>query len=465
MNASTINPSAVYLRKIRSITRFDLEAPPVDERIDALMHRYLQKLRRSLPKHRRATGRVPGAVVIVRKGNEIIHLKGYGCSNLETGELIDHETVFDLGSLSKQFTAFAALSVFGADELDTPISRYLRNFPRYADKTTIKQLIHHTAALPDYMDLHVAARRASVDWYRKLMRRPDDWYPFMPRRKKDKELTNRDVLKLVASQRLLPRDPDEEFEYSNTGYVLLAEIVRRATGQRLSSVLKEKVFSIVGMDSTYVFDERSKFRKKAPEVMNHARCYNPVAGRGFVPVGYSPMNFIYGDGNIHSTIVDMAKWDAHLTMLDYRTICGSKAKVGKAAVDARSILWQPATLIHKKQTEYGAGWYLFRNKYKDRVKENGISVVKTFASRAEYHRGEWLAWQNYIARAQKWLVPPEGKPVDPATWESMGIIVLSNNTAYAPHKEFFPCVLSQQIARLNWGNFEEDNIINRVNCA
>src|SRR5258705_13651738 len=94
-----------------------------DERIDALMQAYLRRLSLSLPKQRRATGRVPGAAVMVRKGHKLIHLKGYGCANLETGEKIAPETVFDLGSVSKQFTAFAALSIFKAAELDTPISK------------------------------------------------------------------------------------------------------------------------------------------------------------------------------------------------------------------------------------------------------------------------------------------------------------------------------------------------------
>src|SRR3984893_2738067 len=331
-----------------------------DERIDALMQTYLRRLRLSLPERRRATGRVPGATVMVRKGNENNHLRCDASANLETGEQITTETVFDLGSVSKQFTAFAALEVFSARELDTPISKFFRGFPRYADKITIKHLIHHTSALPDYIDLHVAARRSAEDWYDSVMRRRDDWYPQMSRRKKAKEVTNREVLRLVALQRLLPREPDVDFEYSNTGYVLLAEIVRRATKQRLSEVLKEKVFSVLGMDSTYVFDETSKFRKQAPEVLHHAKCYNAVKDKGFVPVGYSPMNFVYGDGNIHSTIVDMAKWDRHLTLLDHMTICGSHAEGEKPAVDARSILWLPARLHRQKQAEYGAGWNLLR---------------------------------------------------------------------------------------------------------
>lgn len=436
-----------------------------DERIDALMQTYLRRLRLSLPKRRRATGRVPGAAVMVRKGNEIIHLKGYGSANLETGGQITTETVFDLGSVSKQFTAFAALEIFSVAELDTPISKFFHGFPRYADKITIKHLIHHTAALPDYIDLHVGARLSAEDWYHRVMNRRDDWYPQMSRRKKAKEVTNREVLRLVALQRLLPRDPDVDFEYSNTGYVLLAEIVRRATKQRLADLLRDKVFSVLGMDSTYVFDERSRFRKRAPEVLHHAKCYNPVEDKGFVAVGYSPMNFVYGDGNIHSTIVDMAKWDRYLTRLDRRTVFKSHTTGEKAGVNARSILWEPAKLLHQKQTEYGAGWNLLRNKYKDRVKENGRSAMRSFASRAEYHRGIWLGWQNYIARAQKWMLPHEGEPVDPETWESMGIIILTNNTVPAAYKEFYPCALAKQIAQLYWGHFREDNIINCVNCA
>ena len=461
-----MNSSAVYQKKIRGITGFDLDVLPSDERIDALMQKYLRRLRSALPKHRRATGRVPGAAVAVRKGNKVIHVRGYGCANLETGENITPETVFDLGSVSKQFTAFAALSIFSAAELENPISKFFRGFPRYTDKIKIKHLIQHTSALPDYIDLYVAARLAAEGWYDRVMRRPDDWYPQMLRRKKAKEITNRDVLKLVALQRLLPREPDVDFEYSNTGYVLLAEIVRRATKQRLSEFLKENVFSPVGMDSTYVFDETSKFRKKAPEVLHHAKCYNAVKDKGFVPVGYSPMNFVYGDGNIHSTIVDMAKWDHYLTTLDRKTICASEAEGGEVGVNARSILWEPAKLLHQKQEEYGAGWYLLHNKYKDKVKaKNGRKVMKTFKSRAEYHRGEWLAWENYIARAQKWMLPAKGKRVDPETWQSMGIVILTNNTAPAAHREFYPCALATQIAQLYWGHFTEDNIINGVNCA
>src|SRR5258708_39243837 len=102
-----MNSSEVYQKKIRGITGFDLNALPNDERIDALMQKYLRRLRLSLPKNRRATGRVPGAAVAVRKDNKVIHLKGYGCANLETGEKIAPGTAFDMVSVSEQVTAVA----------------------------------------------------------------------------------------------------------------------------------------------------------------------------------------------------------------------------------------------------------------------------------------------------------------------------------------------------------------------
>ena len=97
-----MNSSEVYLKKIGSALRSDPVMQPTNNEIEELMQQYLRRLRLFLPGHKRAAGKVPGAVVIVRKGDEIIHLKGYGCANLETAEEITPETVFDLGSVSKQ---------------------------------------------------------------------------------------------------------------------------------------------------------------------------------------------------------------------------------------------------------------------------------------------------------------------------------------------------------------------------
>jgi hypothetical protein len=140
------------------------------------------------------------------------------------------------------------------------------------------------------------------------------------------------------TQTLLPRPPDTEFKYSNSGYVVLAKLVETVTRKRFASLLKKKLFTPFGMGDTYVFDELTNFSEDAPEVVNHARNYNLVSGQGFVPVGYTPMNFITGDGNVHSTIRDLAAWEKFLHTLDYN-------------LPARKLLWSPVLI---KKVEHAA---------------------------------------------------------------------------------------------------------------
>jgi CubicO group peptidase (beta-lactamase class C family) len=273
------------------------------------------------------------------------------------------------------------------------------------------------------------------------------------------EITNKDVIQWIASHTLLPRKPNIEFEYSNTGYVLLAELVERVSQMRFSDYLKSRIFESAKMDNTFVFDETRAFTKDAPQVVNHAACYNGVQGLGFVPVGYTPLNFIYGDGNVHSNIVDLAKWDLLLHSLDYLGLVTKQDSSENAPEGVRELLWAPAKIRNRKHVNYGAGWNLLRNKYEGDVEENGVKVTKKFESRAEYHRGEWLGWRSYFARGTRWLVPERGKNIDEKTWESLGIIVLSNSS------QLNTCRIARHISQNYWGQWKKDNIINRLECG
>ena len=443
--ASRKVPREKLLDSLYNLDR-DRNGPPNDPRIDAIVNAHMDELAAQLnnPKDR---DRIPGAAVVVRKDKEIVHLNCYGYANLETGEKITPTTIFDLGSMSKQFTAIAVLDLINRQRLDLNdhLSKFFKGFPRYADAITVKDLIHHTSALPDYQAIYVASRRAEEDWYRAAMAKADQWYPQMLSGKK--EFTNKDALKWIATQTLLPRDPDTEFKYSNSGYVVLAELVNRVTKRRFSDLLKEKLFIPFGMKDTYVFDEISRFPPDAPEIVNHARCYNHVSGQGFVPVGYTPMNFITGDGNVHSTIVDLGIWECLLTELD-------DLSSRKNSENVRETLWTPVKLKSRKQVKYGWGWNLLSEKYEAKVK----GVPTKYESRSEYHRGVWLAWRSYIARGSRWIVPQPGKRIDPKTFESLGIIVLSNNS------QFNTCRIAQNISRVYWGPLKKDNIMNKFNC-
>ena len=436
------------------IADLDPDKLPVSPEIDKLVSSHIDTLGEL--EGLQARGSVPGAAVMVRQDDKVVHVKCYGFANLETKEKINPTTVFELGSLSKQFTALAALCVLEEAELDLPLSKFFRRFPRYADRIKVKDLIHHTSGVPDYAALYVAARGIPVDWYKEAMRTPDDWYPQMENRR-EREATNKDAQRWIASQKLLPHKPGFKFDYSNSGYVLLAQVVERKTGKRLADVLRELLFDPLGMEDTYMFDEARTFPENARQLVNHAKCYNRVKGQGFVPVGYTPLNFIYGDGNVHSTILDMARWEVQLHRLDYLTMCSHEPGKDYAELKKfRDLIWSPAK-VHNTRVDYGAGWNLLRERDTERIKENGRTVTRRCESSAEFHRGEWLGWRSYIARATRGALRQD-ESIDPQTWQTLGIVVLSNI------KQLNPCDIAQDISRVYWGTLKKDNIMNRFNC-
>lgn len=433
----------------------DRNALPNEPRIDKFINEIMSELGAHLtnPEDRE---RLPGVAVAVRFNRKLVHLNCYGYANLETNAKITLDTIFDLGSLSKQFTAMAVLDceIFKLLDLKDPLSKFFKGLPRYADSITVADLIHHTSGLPDYTKLHVASRRAAEDWYEKALAEPNDWYPKMLKKRK-KEITNKDVLRWITSQKLLAKDPDTEFDYSNSGYVVLAELVASVTNMRFADFLSEVIFKQFQMPHTYVFDELSRFSPDAPEIVNHAKCYNRVGGR-FVPVGYTPLNFITGDGNIHSTIEDLATWEVGLHQDEMQ---GLKVD-GKTT---REVLWAPEQLKNRKKVNYGLGWNLLNDKFEVEVEENGKRVIRKYESRAECHRGVWLGWRGYWARASTWPVPEAGKRVAPKTMESLGIVVLSN--ADFGDNQFTTCRIAREISEVYWGKWKKYNILAGLNCG
>ncbi len=408
--------------------------------------------------------RVPGVAVAVRKNQQVVHLNCYGYANLETGAKITPETIFDLGSLSKQFTAIAVFELLANKKLamNDHLSKFFKGLPRYADSVTVEDLMHHTSALPSYTDIYVASREAAEDWYEQALAKTDHWYPRMGIRKR-KELTNKDVMSWIATQKLLPRTPDTEYEYSNSGYVVLAELVAKLTRKRLGDFLRKAIFSNLKMKDTYVFDEASRFSPKAREVVNHAKCYNRI-GRSFVPVGYTPLNFITGDGNVHSTISDLLRWELSLHANHILGLCfPAQAKKFGGGINIREFLWTPVEVKSRRKVHYGAGWQLLGDKFAAEIDVKGRRVTRKFESRAEYHRGVWLGWRSYFARASRWPVPVAGKNVDPTRLESLAIIVLSN--ADFGDQQFTTCRIAQDISRFYWGKWKKDNIMNNFNCG
>jgi CubicO group peptidase (beta-lactamase class C family) len=432
----------------RKVHRRKRVPPPKQQRIDKIVNDYLKNL---FAANHIKTERVPGLAVAVRWNKRLVHLNCYGYANLETGQKITPDTIFELGSLSKQFTAAAAYTLIVHDQLNLndPLSKFFKEFPRWADAITVEDLLHHTSELPDYSAIYEKLKPKEKGFYGKALRKTDHWYPVMPNRRR-REITNKDVLQWLAAQKRI-RPPDTEFEYSNTGYVVLAELVERVSEVAFSDYVGATIMFGIDdvMKSTYVFDEIFRFFPDDPQTARHAKCYNRVQNR-FVPVGYTPLNFIKGDGNVHSTIRDLAKWERFLHTLDYY-------------LPARELLWSPVLIKNRKQVNYGAGWRLSRDKYQEQVEVNGRLVTRKYEVRAEHHRGVWLGWRSFIARASKWIVPTGGRRIDAKRAESLGIIVLSN--ADFGDEQFTTCRIAQEISKLYLGKWKKDNIMARFNCG
>lgn len=226
---------------------------------------------------------VPGCAVGVNDADSLLYARGYGSANLDYAIPLGPRSVFYLASVSKQFTAAAVATAArqGLLSLDDDIRKWLPELREYQAPITIRHLVHHTSGLRDYLTL----------------------LPLSGRRYED-VLSDVELLDLVARQRALNFAPGSEFLYSNTGYVLLAEIIKRATKRSLREYADEQLFQPLGMHDTH-------FHDNATEIVP-----NRVIGYARDSSGYR-INHLFnfdkvGDGGLYSTVEDLARWDRAL---------------------------------------------------------------------------------------------------------------------------------------------------------
>ena len=163
----------------------------------------------------------PGcAVSVIRDGKRIL-FRAYGMANLEHNVPITEDTAFYIASTSKQFTAISVLLAarLGRLSLDDDIRKYLPEMPDYGAPVTVRQLIHHTGGVRDYLRLWWLSGRSFLDY-----------------------MTEEQVLDLIARQENLSAPSGEKFSYSNSGYFLLGVILKRSTGMTLREFAEEHIF-------------------------------------------------------------------------------------------------------------------------------------------------------------------------------------------------------------------------------
>jgi CubicO group peptidase (beta-lactamase class C family) len=271
------------------------------------------------------------------KDGQIIYKRGYGMADLDHDVPITPETIFHVASISKQFTAAAILLLAhgGKLSLDDDVHKYIKELPDFGAPITIRHLIYHTSGLRDQWDLlGLAGWRYSLDL-----------------------ITDDDVLELMSRQKALNFKPGEKHMYCNTGYTLLAQIVKRVSGQSFREFTTSRIFEPLGMKSTH-------FRDDHAEIVKHI-AYGYEEGKGRNVYRLSVTNFdTVGATSLLTTVEDLEHWDENFY----------HPRVGGPALVAQQL--QRGKLNSGKELDYAFG--LEHGKYR------GVATVDHGGADAGY---------------------------------------------------------------------------------
>jgi CubicO group peptidase (beta-lactamase class C family) len=281
---------------------------------------------------------IPGVALLVSRAGKIVQAEGFGLSNVELQVPVKPETVFQSGSVGKQFTATAVMMLVeeGKVALDDPLTKYFPDAPATWKEVTVRELLSHTAGFGDYPE--------KFD-FRK------DW-------------TEDEELKLVESIPLA-YPPGTKWDYSNLGFLTLGILIHRVTGEFYGDFLQQRIFQPLGMQTTRIISE-------ADIIPNRAAGYRLVKGELKNQEWVAPLINTTADGSLYFSVLDLAKWDAALY---------TEKLLKRSSLDQ---MWTPAKLKNGQpnQDGYGFGWFI-----EDR---HGHHVVS--------HDGAWQGFETTIAR-------------------------------------------------------------------
>ena len=279
----------------------------------------------------------PGCALGVVRDGRVAYGKGYGLANLDWGIPITTATVFDIGSVSKQFTATAValLAADGVLTLDDEVRRWIPEMPDYGKSITLRHLLNHTSGVRDYLTL---LNLAGFDFANVF----DEGAG----------------VRLIARQRALNFEPGSEFLYSNSGYLLLAAVVRRASGRSLRDFLEARVFDPLGMAHSSVWDDNAEI------LAGRATGYAPADGGGW-EIDHAWNFQMGGDGQVITSVEDLARWDANF----YEPTVGGQALLDR--LHTRGILNDGDTIAYAlgltvdryrglRRVQHGGAWAGFR---------------------------------------------------------------------------------------------------------
>jgi len=282
-------------------------------------------------------GQIPGLALLVVRDGQIVKAQGYGMSNVELQVPVKPETVFQSGSMGKQFTATAIMMLVeeGKISLDDPLTKFFPEAPAAWKNVTVRHLLSHTGGFGDYPEK----------------------FDFHHDRSED------EMLKMVESQSLA-FPPGSKWAYSNLGYLTLGVLIHRVTGQFYGDFLQERIFKPLGMNTRII--------SEADIVPNRSAGYRLVKGELKNQEWVAPTINTTADGSLYFTILDLAKWDAAL----------SSGKLLKR--ESFEQMWTPVKLNDGKPNAdgYGFGWFIHD--------VHGHRLIE--------HAGAWQGFTSNISR-------------------------------------------------------------------
>ena len=308
----------------------------------------------------------PGCAVGVIENGEYIHSEGYGLANLEHEIPIGKDTIFRIGSVSKQFTtmAIAILEEKGQLSFDDEMKTHIPGLIDYGEEVTINHMIHHFSGLGDYeyMDYPGRFKNAVGEEFR--------WG-------NEDYLTNDEFHDLIKTLPLI-RKPEKKFHYSNTGYVLLALVAENASGMSLRKLAEKEIFNPLGMNNSFFNDDVNLPFK------NRADAYTPIKeGSNKYKINVTNLSWI-GDGGVYTSLNDFIKWDQNF----YENKLGNG---NESLIQTMEMTFEETKAIKRNQ-----------KMDKERENENTYAFAQNLAFYNGYkrwsHSGSWVGWLAHYAR-------------------------------------------------------------------
>jgi CubicO group peptidase (beta-lactamase class C family) len=298
----------------------------VGDRVDDYIHAQMEKRK------------IPGLALLVVRDGQIERAQGYGFSNVELQAPVKPETIFQSGSMGKQFTAMAVMMLAeqGKLSIDDSLTKFFPDAPAAWKQVKVKNLLSHTGGFTDYPK--------NFD-----MRR---------------DYTEDQLLKIVEGIPLA-YPPGSKWSYSNLGYLTLGVLIHRVSGQFYGDFLHDRVFEPLGMTTTRIISEEDV-------IPNRAAGYRLVKGELKNQEWVSPKVNTTADGSLYFSILDLAKWDSAL-------------REGKfISTEGYKLTWTPFVLNNGKPNAdgYGFGWFV--------GSKNGHRIIE--------HEGAWQGFNTNISR-------------------------------------------------------------------